>query len=489
MITEVEFGNLKAFKGTHTVRIAPLTLVFGRNSAGKSTIIQALLLLKQTIEGTDPERAAVVIRGSLADLGSFPGILYGHEIGEELTIGIRAPTPTAYRRVLGASTQKAVFAFQWDEDYREVRQTRVDVELGERMVSHTRPRGRRPAHRVTGGRGETTFRIGLKESRRAFVEWALDAFHEEGLRTYLDMTDKVLRQTQSSREAILDRLVADWNFSAGSHGLTPYDPKIELRSGRDEHGMGDFARLLTELWWLGLGGLTRSITEALDHVGYLGPLRQAPERFQILSGAPRRSVGREGQHSAEVLSQDSELLTRVNFWLTHLEIPYALEVERVQEEATHSLGDTVFLVLTDRRTGVRLSTSDVGFGISQLLPIVVQAMGVSNTTTCIEQPEIHVHPRMQANIADLFVDAVTNLGQQFLIETHSEHLMLRLQKLLRLGKITPDQVAIHYVTQNSEGESAVHELRLDPDGEFIDDWPEGFFSERFTEVLPGLLSC
>ena len=80
MLHELRISNLKSFRGPHRVPLAPLTLIYGANSTGKSTLIQALLLLKQTVEGSDPEQPELVVRGALADLGSIPGLIHEHDV-------------------------------------------------------------------------------------------------------------------------------------------------------------------------------------------------------------------------------------------------------------------------------------------------------------------------------------------------------------------------------------------------------------------------
>ena len=103
----------------------------------------------------------------------------------------------------------------------------------------------------------------------------------------------------------------------------------------------------------------------------------------------------------------------------------------------------------------------------------------------MEQPEIHLHPALQAELADVFIE--TALGQRkntFILETHSEHLILRLLRRIREGKITPDDVGVVYVEPLARGSRFI-ELRIDDEGDFIDEWPGGFFEESFHEKFAG----
>ena len=131
---------------------------------------------------------------------------------------------------------------------------------------------------------------------------------------------------------------------------------------------------------------------------------------------------------------------------------------------------------------VNVALPDVGFGISQLLPFVVQSLVSAKQIISIEQPEVHVHPKLQADLGDLLAEAIQKPRQnQFIIETHSEHLVLRLQRLVYEKKLKPEQVSVIYVSRGPEG-AETQRLRLDEDGDFIDDWPNGFFPERLREM-------
>lgn len=137
-------------------------------------------------------------------------------------------------------------------------------------------------------------------------------------------------------------------------------------------------------------------------------------------------------------------------------------------------------------------TSDVGVGISQVVPIVVAALDPERPgITAIEQPELHLHPKLQVELGDLFAHPIDR-GGVFLIENHSEHLMLRLLRRIEEthggdlpeGKppLQPDQVSVVYLSQTG-GEVQAKRLRIDDTGEFIDRWPQGFFDERDDELF------
>lgn len=143
-------------------------------------------------------------------------------------------------------------------------------------------------------------------------------------------------------------------------------------------------------------------------------------------------------------------------------------------------------------TELPVQTSDIGFGISQILPVVTAALDPHRPgITAIEQPELHLHPAMQVELGDLFAQPVDD-GRVFLLENHSEHLMLRLLRRIEEthsgelpeGKpaLRPDQVSVVFLEQ-VDGETQATRLRIDETGEFIDRWPHGFFDERADELF------
>jgi len=141
------------------------------------------------------------------------------------------------------------------------------------------------------------------------------------------------------------------------------------------------------------------------------------------------------------------------------------------------------LIDTREATPSLVSSRAVGYGISQITPIVTQALSSRNGMLLIEQPEVHIHPRLQAAVGDLLIHSVRELGNQVLVETHSEHLVLRLLRRIREGVIDPDDVAILYVDQLADGAAHVRQLDVDSSGELVEGWPGGFFDERLEEVL------
>ncbi|MCL3781386.1 hypothetical protein EMN47_13430 [Prolixibacteraceae bacterium JC049] len=174
----------------------------------------------------------------------------------------------------------------------------------------------------------------------------------------------------------------------------------------------------------------------------------------------------DGDAIADVLKDNSRIKTSVNNWLEKFNL--AVDVEEFKEVIHH---------LKVKQNNLNLDITDVGFGISQILPVIIQGfLSPSNSTTIIEQPEIHLHPKIQAELADLFIDIVkkSSKDKKIIIETHSEYLLKRLRRRISEGVISPKDVAICLFNPSNGEESAyINEIEIEEKGFF--DWPLEFY--------------
>lgn len=175
------------------------------------------------------------------------------------------------------------------------------------------------------------------------------------------------------------------------------------------------------------------------------------------------------------MSLNPVVIDRINRWLELFGVDYKIYA---------GPGNSLQFVDSRRETEHAAKITEVGFGFSQLLPIVMNCCRRQPSVITIEQPELHIHPGLQAELGGLFASAYKEQGHQIIAETHSEHLMLRLQKLIRNKTLAPKDVCVLYVSRGrGKDGSRVQQLRLDDDGAFIDRWPKGFFPERTNEIM------
>lgn len=228
---------------------------------------------------------------------------------------------------------------------------------------------------------------------------------------------------------------------------------------------------------------------------YLGPLRDEPKPVYPLSGATDpKDVGYKGEHTAAVLDlykhtivdyiapsicqgvpdpapkKRGSLLDAVSDWLNYLGV-----VQNVRTVDRGKLGHELKVSTTDAPAMHDLT--HVGVGVSQVLPILVLALLAENDSTLIfEQPELHLHPRVQTRLADFFV-SMTTLGRQCIVETHSEYMINRLRFLAAASsskQICSDTIL--YFVEKANGQSKYSEIRINEFGA-IPSWPKGFFDE------------
>jgi len=220
-----------------------------------------------------------------------------------------------------------------------------------------------------------------------------------------------------------------------------------------------------------------------EEIFYVGPLRELPHRYYVATGEAPTDVGLRGELAPSVLWVESkkrkekrtDLIPRVNAWMKRLGI--ALEVKPLTIR-----GGLYNLVLTDPQTKLAVNIADVGFGASQVLPVVVECfLAPRGSLLLVEHPEIHLHPKVQSDLGDMLIEA--SKEKTLMVETHSEHLLSRVRRRVAEGKISKSDVAIYYFSPRPKG-TRVHEVRINDLGQFEPEtWPEGFFAEDLEEAM------
>ena len=234
-----------------------------------------------------------------------------------------------------------------------------------------------------------------------------------------------------------------------------------------------------------LAGLSSEMfRRAFGQVRYLGPFRDRPSRLYRVPARMPATVGASGEHMAGILASDSTrgaraLLREINAGLAESLPGWTVDVvER---------GGMVSVVLRSREDdSLAVNLVDTGTGVAQALPIFVQRAldrtrpPRGSVLEIVEQPELHLHPYAHAALADLYLTAARDTGVRFLIETHSETLLLRLRVRIAERQADPDDVAIYFV-ESKDGASSVRRINVDEAGN-LDYWPEGVFSEDYREA-------
>lgn len=478
MIKKVHIENFKAFSDIQEIDLKPITLLYGPNSAGKSSIIKSLLLLKQSSESTNNSDSVLLPKGKLTDVGNYQEMVNNHEIDKIITFRqtVDVENYLHLKRILNKHTTKQV-SYETDYLYKNnnIKIDSIKIYIDDCIKPNIVLREveakkvDKIENRMLLRRANGSFNINktslFKVEYIDFPENIIESFKDK-FKLNMDIKDieNLIHQELSKHYYHVDK------FLIRAFNVDRDEKKSEIRPGNVERLIRFIGELPMAVSW--------SIEKSLKQVLYLGPLRTFPVRHSIFSGVFPSDVGLHGENTGDLLFLDDKLVDEVNKWMDIFDIKYQIIVRK---HSDNNISDLYSIRLYDQYSKVDVSPLDVGFGISQVLPVIVQALTSKNSLICIEQPEIHLHPKHQTQLANLFIDCIDKKNT-LLIETHSEHLMLRLQNLIREEKIRYSDVNIVYVDRTEVGSYCL-ELRLNENGDFIDPWPNGFFEEGYREVI------
>ena len=556
MFTSIKLGNFKAFGPTQTIPIRPITLLFGPNSAGKSSIIQSLLLFHEVERNSrftlhsdgqfgcsyevsrgnfDVQHAK--LGGNLVDLGGFASFIHG-----------------------GREQSSVNLSLEWDLSHPAAKEAIEKLEEG--LFEDPRPgqfaQGELEKFPAGANRIGVTVQIGrgLTKSTCLWPKYddLLDdvRFEKKKIRRLSAPDTVVVQKCEISLDGVWStrfERISEWsmelvevNASSAWVRNNFVNEKLDLRKPEDAAWFEVVGGLLPEYVRGKHRALFRllhgeeiplaklcSVLRKVASVGcssleYLGGMRTIPPRHLGLGTERDANWSSAGRDAWDWLMKSPKLVSRVNEWLAsapNLQVPFRLQihqlldadttqrtVEKALQRHSTSLDSQVKAVnraleklkrraprelrLVIPESGTVISHRDVGLGISQMLPIIVNAIGGERGVYCIEQPELHLHPALQSELGDVFIrSAVGGQGNTFILETHSEHLLLRIMRRLReshtgklpknLPPLLPEHVSVLYIEPGPQG-SRVREMPLNNRGELVKAWPGGFFEEGLREA-------
>ncbi|PVZ70660.1 DUF3696 domain-containing protein [Pelagibaculum spongiae] len=410
MFTRIRLKNFKAWKDSGDIRLAPVTLLLGENSSGKSSILQSLLLMKQTFESTNQD-VHLNLGGDdsdLVDFGSFKGLVNRGCSGNcEISLSIG--------EINGVEHLNASFSITSDEG-------RAVLDKAACNGSEMRAFGFNGFEIKNDIAGYTIRETGTNEKA---------AIAHDDLSHLLKISTEAKRTNEINSRSVLAAVIdTDFFLTISAHGIV-----------------------------------------------YLSAYRSRLKRFYYQGQKGFHTVGINGEHAIPLiissLSNDSgtDLIDFLSYWLNKMGVADKIE-------ARNAFGSYEILI---HRDGIAANILDVGIGVAQVLPVLVQTYLMPERTTLIfEEPEIHLHPKAQALLADLFLEVSKERNVQFLVETHSEHLFRRLQTRVAEQKASADDCALYFVEREG-AEAKLKDLKLDQFGR-VAEWPKNFFGDATGEV-------
>jgi hypothetical protein len=460
MLDTLRFQNFKSWRDTGDIRIAPITGFFGTNSSGKSSILQFLLMLKQTVESNDQQQ--VLNFGSdrtYVDLGTSYDILH---------------------QPIEQQPQVIEFAIGWHLSKTEANPTlptrAVIMESGGRIkvipitASYDNPYAMPMiGDPITGFKFEAAIAFSLDEIKPQQFSYhyqAMDYWSQVGMSLMSNAPARSYQLIQSGVPAQITQKRDQHELHAPTkfYGF-PGEARLHFQSG-------DF-----------LQTLSLSLEQVFRQIYYLGPLRDFPKRSYTWSGEKPQDVGRRGELTISALlaaqKREMGIEAKIARWLKKLGLVHDFIVRPI---APHRRDYEVRLV--SRPNAKPVLITDVGFGVSQILPVLVLCYyAPPGSTVILEQPEIHLHPSVQAGLADVFVEVARERNLQIIVESHSEHLLRRLQRRIAEAElITHEETALYFCDMDDTGASQLTPLALDEFGN-INNWPVGFFGDEMGDLV------
>ena len=442
MLTHIHISNFKAYGEPGVdLEVRPFTVLVGRNSSGQSTVLHALLAFLQTVRSRDIDNPFVA-DGAYVNLGAFRDFVSRHDVRTE----VRLRFGFALRRPLALRTTSDIRA---PSPLRRIGGTlHVDTSL-----SHNQQTG--PLY------ADCTSLI-LVPSGPAVVKSRLG-------RVWSEFESMETLEENLSPSVSLPQIASEWKFvdttsrRVNQRTRRPTLPTLEALQNTQR--------------------MVAAVEVEASHIHYVGPLRQEPGRFFLATGETPADVGVHGENTAGILAVFSstvarrrELIQPLEQWLGRFDMTRNIDVDRV-------FWSVIRLSFTDNPTGTSVNVSDVGFGVSQVLPVLLQGLYADpGSTILLAQPEIHLHPAAQGTLADFLIAASTR-GSTIIVETHSEHLVQRLQRRIAEGTLSPQSVAVYYFERASNGSEA-REVVFDEFGAATkESLPESFFDERYEDAV------
>jgi hypothetical protein len=495
MIHALELENFKGVGARTRIELAPVTLLFGANNVGKSTILHSLLFVHEVLRSGSADVDRTELGHEALELGGFARIVHRHDKERSIHVRVEFDTGNSVNRLgrdlegfsfpdlddsittawvefraahrQGSAVVEAITIGSGDEPLvwielgrtlREGEPLLTQVNMGHPILGE---RGRElgPAWEevsldVTGrgfgdgtgfgmGKGALLDRGGFGDGR-AVPMFAI----RRTRRSALPPLDEPIRIVPS--EPVPTRSLSGSRSGSrsvsGSGSLSGSRSASRSRSQSDvDESVGDEAALVDdevqtflELVVIGIcGQLSDSLRDAL----YIGPLRAVPSRgFLLEGGGGGMSRWSDGLAAWEaLLSGEPSLVEKTNEWLARLGVGCKVVVQELfdqkasaEDVATRHVDICARRLLLDSGSGTLVLPSELGAGVSQLVPVVVASVLPHHRgLVMVEQPEIHVHPALQVELGDLFIESAAE--RQFIVETHSEHLILRLLVTSGLG--------------------------------------------------------
>ncbi len=540
MIETLYAKNYKAFD-TLKLDITNVNILLGSNSSGKSSIINLLLLLSQTVDSLSVYDTVLRLNGSKASLGEAVNIFQDKDKNKLVTIGWSVSDEIIgnecdyikpfdffdqiddYNRFVAMATRRNLKTFG-DNDERELAKSlsrnldlygdflyngehynsfkeysKEEIDEIKHKISKNINSIKRIYNRYKTGLFDKRvkpistkrlnelmdvlvlssdykpktieYTVGFNKVNEECELKSISILNSQGeniLKVEVSSSRKLLVVSDIFEQSVLNssRLDIVKGININSIGLLSSD----RFSVNNKNPLANFIR-----WYLS-STINLFLSNLEDRkINHVSPLRAFPQRYYLLEKSAQHNIldSNDGSQLAEILKNNPSILKKVN----ELFLPFDLKI------STAKTNDIIYTIAV-KQNNITVELTDVGFGISQVLPIIVQALLCPpDSITVIEQPEIHLHPKMQAWLTTALVNISIKDNKKFIIETHSETIIKRLQILLLESgnSFNGNNLNIFHLERNSDGKTEVKNVPFNDLGEIS--WPKGFMDLEIEETI------
>jgi hypothetical protein len=472
-----------AFQDTDWIDLRAINLMFGRNSSGKSAIIRALLLLKQSVDASREFGPLILANEEGTDIGVYSDFVHAHDLKRDVIFSFKVDVdgePVNEREYKPWGDAVGIVS-PWAELHLSFGVTEADANriILKKIQITALAAIRRPGEDQDSMLDATVFSAS-KSAAVTVPQWIYGS--------------EVIPADFGSQDPVWGVVYPDFN-----EGFVPFlNAKDLVTNGKSESEFGDTFNFVANLLRL----FREEIGDFLRAMHYLGPIRSEPQRFYYIPQLSGTGVGVHGQHVARAYlsasDEENERLDLLNDWLAYAGLNSRLVVRPLDER--RSLYSVLLEETSDEAVNddsrLTVNLRDVGFGASQALPVIIESLlADAGSLVIIEQPELHLHPAAQAEMGDLFIRA-GQLGVRVLIETHSDNLIYRLRRrLAETAKAEKDEMpftlSLHapalagYFVERHAGVSVCSRIEFDKWGRYTLQPPGflDFFGSDYAELL------
>lgn len=430
LLKKVTIENFKAFKDLEIV-IKPLTILVGPNSGGKSSILNAIKLIKQTLD----EGSEILQFNGTIDFGKFEDVVHQ-----------------------GSQKKEMRFRFEFEDN------TYFDVSVkesydGEIITTDFSCYNGEFEYNIEG----VTKSANITKMDASFIPTKF-AFKSAKNKSLFQGIDPVLCRN-SFFYTIGDYFEQEDKKSLFESVFNDYSSQYPSSNISEEEIKNCYYKILNSYSEIKMESnkFYENVKLKFKNIEYIEPLRDTANRSYKLT--EENKVGFKGEYAVQVLSSNVDLLKRVAKIFNDLDIAKGLRPSISSDKEAIEL--RIVTPITNPKYGVNFA--DVGCGTSQILPIIVQSLLVKEKTLIIiEQPEAHLHPKVQAELGSLFVESIKKIEEsKYIVETHSEYLIERIRTRIMKEPKLAEKVAIYYIEQNEKKASSEKtEIIIDSNGDY-----------------------